>query len=44
MTTTEEGGNNYFIWKYNYDNNLRSQERLFSKDRRLMGRIEYEYK
>jgi len=44
MTTTEEGENNYTIWKYRYDNNLRVEERLFSKDHVLLGRIEYEYK
>lgn len=44
MTTTEEGGNNYYVWKYTYDNGLRIKERVYSKDRRLMGSIEYEYK
>lgn len=44
MTTTEEGGSYYFIWKYTYDNGLRIREKCFSKERRLMGTIEYEYK
>lgn len=44
MTTTEEGGNYYFVWKYTYDNGLRARERCYSKERRLMGSIEYEYK
>jgi hypothetical protein len=44
MTTTEEGGNYYYIWKYTYDNGLRIKERCFSKEKRLMGSIEYEYK
>ena len=44
MTTTEEGGSYYYIWKYTYDNGLRITEKCFSKERRLMGRIEYEYK
>jgi hypothetical protein len=44
MTSTEEGGSYYFIWKYTYDNGLRSGEKCFSKEKRLMGRIEYEYK
>jgi hypothetical protein len=44
MTTTEEGGNYYFVWKYTYDNGLRVKERCYSKERRLMGSIEYEYK
>lgn len=44
MTAVEEGSNNYFIWKYNYDNGLRIRERCFTNERRLMGTIEYEYK
>jgi YD repeat-containing protein len=45
MISTEEGGNNYFIWKYNYnDKNLRAAEKCFSKEKRLLGTIEYEYK
>jgi hypothetical protein len=44
MTTSEEGGNNYFIWKYTYENGLRVKEKCFNKERKLMGSIEYEYK
>jgi len=44
MTTTEEGGNDYFVWKYTYDNGLRVREKCFNKEKRLMGSIEYEYK
>jgi YD repeat-containing protein len=45
MISTEEGGNNYFIWKYTYnENNLRETEKCFSKERRVLGTIEYEYK
>ncbi len=44
MTTTEEGGSYYYIWKYTYNNGLRSGEKCYSKEKRLMGRIEYEYK
>lgn len=44
MTAVEEGSNNYFVWKYNYDNGLRIRERVFTNERRLMGTIEYEYK
>ena len=44
MTTTEEGDNNYFVWKYNYENNLKMRESIFSKDGMIMGKIEYEYK
>ncbi len=44
MTTTEEGGNYYYVWKYNYENGLRVREKCFSKERKLVGSIEYEYK
>lgn len=44
MTTTEEGGNYYYVWKYTYDNGLRVREKCYNKERRLMGTIEYEYK
>lgn len=44
MTTTEEGGNYYYIWKYTYENGLRTSEKCFSKEKRLMGTITYEYK
>jgi len=44
MISTEEGGSNYFIWKYTYNGqNLREKEECFSKDRRLLGTIKYEY-
>ena len=45
MIATEEGGSNYFIWKYTYnDKNLRETEKCFSKEKRLLGTIEYLYK
>ena len=44
MVATEEGGNNYYVWKYMYENGLRTAENCFTKERKLMGRIEYEYK
>ncbi len=44
MTATEEGGNNYYVWKYTYENGLRVRERCYTKERKLMGSIEYEYK
>ena len=43
MTTTEEGGNNYYIWKYTYANGLMARAKCFSKDKRLMGSFDYEY-
>ncbi len=44
MTATEAGDSNYTIWKYTYENNLRIMERFFTKEKKLLGRIEYEYK
>lgn len=44
MTTVEEGGNYYFVWKYTYDNGLRIREKCYNKERRLMGSVEYEYR
>lgn len=44
MTAVEEGSNNYFIWKYTYDNGLRIKEKCLTNEKRLMGSIEYEYK
>ncbi len=44
MTSTEEGGNDYFVWKYTYDNGLRVREKCYTKERKLMGSVEYEYK
>ncbi|RYY50347.1 MAG: hypothetical protein EOO06_04300 [Chitinophagaceae bacterium] len=44
MTTTEEGGSYYYVWKYTYDNGLRVREKCYNKERKLMGTIEYEYK
>lgn len=43
MTVTEEGGNDYFVWKYSYNNGLRVAERCYTKERKLMGSVEYEY-
>ena len=45
MSTASETGDNYFIWRYSYnDKNLRDTERCFSKEKRMLGKIEYEYK
>ena len=44
MTSVEEGSSHYFVWKYSYENGLRTKERCFSDERRLMGSITYEYK
>lgn len=44
MTSTEEGSSDYNIWKYSYTEGLRSTEKCYSKERRLLGTIEYAYK
>jgi len=44
MTSTEEGGSDYYIWRYSYENGLRTKEKCLSKEKTLMGTIEYEYK
>lgn len=44
MTTTEDGDNNFLVWKYSYDNNLKSMERIYTNDGKLIGKLEYEYK
>ncbi len=45
MITASETGDNYFIWRYSYnDKKLRETERCFSKEKRMLGKIEYEYK
>lgn len=44
MTAVEEGSSNYFVWKYSYSNGMRTKEKCFTNERRLMGSIEYEYK
>ncbi len=44
MTVTENGGSNFVIWKYGYDNGLRYGEKCYGKDRKIMGSLEYTYK
>ncbi len=45
MVSTAVGGDNYFIWRYTYnDKKLRETEKCFSKEKRMLGKIEYEYK
>jgi hypothetical protein len=44
MITIDESGRNYFIWKYAYnDKNLPDIQKCYSKEKRLLGTIEYEY-
>jgi len=44
MMSTEEGNTNYYIWSYEYNSNgLRSKEKIYSKEKRLLGTLEYIY-
>ncbi len=45
MISTAVGGDNYFTWRYTYnDRRLRETEKCYSKEKRMLGKIEYEYK
>jgi hypothetical protein len=44
MTTTEDGNDNFTVWKYDYENHLKVKERIFDRNGMLMGKIIYEYK
>jgi hypothetical protein len=45
MTSIEEGvAADYFTWKYTYNEGLRIIEKCFSKEKKLLGYFEYEYK
>lgn len=44
MISVEEGvSSDYYTWKYQYDEGLRSVEKCFSKEGNLLGYFEYEY-
>jgi hypothetical protein len=44
MIATEEGvSGNYYLWKYSYENNLRTEDKCFAKDKKLQGYFQYEY-
>ena len=44
MISIDESGRNYFIWKYSYtDSNLPEIQKCFSKEKRLLGTIEFTY-
>lgn len=44
MMSTEDGSTNYYIWAYEYDTNgLRKEERIYSKEKRLLGSLKYSY-
>jgi YD repeat-containing protein len=44
MVSSEREGTYFFTWRYNYEDGLRMNERCFSKEGRLLGSVEYEYK
>lgn len=44
MTVTQDGNDNFTVWKYDYENGLKIKERIFDKNGMLMGKIFYEYK
>lgn len=44
MVNSEKEGAYYFTWRYNYENGLRTSERCYSKEGRIMGSVEYLYK
>lgn len=44
MINTQQGSGDYLIWKYIYnEKGLRTEERCYNKQKRIMGRIEYQY-
>lgn len=44
MISIEEGGRDYYTWRYQYEDGLRMREKVYSKERKLLGSVEYEYK
>lgn len=44
MVTSEKEGAYYFTWRYTYEDGLRTGERCYSKEGRIMGSVEYQYK
>ena len=44
MISVDETGRNYFIWRYAYDDkNLPEIQKCYSKEKRLLGTIQYDY-
>ncbi len=44
MISVDETGRNYFIWRYAYDDkNLPEIQKCYSKEKQLLGTIQYEY-
>lgn len=44
MISSEKEGAYYFTWRYTYEDGLRTTERCYSKEGRIMGSVEYLYK
>lgn len=45
MISVDESGRNYFIWKYAYDDKtLPEIQKCYSKEKHLLGTIQYDYK
>ena len=45
MISTDDNSSNYFTWKYTYnDQRLRESEKCYSKEKRLLGSIQYQYR
>ena len=44
MVTSEKEGAYFFTWRYNYEDGLRTNERCYSKEGKMMGSVEYKYK
>ena len=43
MNTSEDNNGNYYIWKYEYENDLKKSEKIFSNKGEMAGMFEYEY-
>ena len=43
MVTSEKEGAYFFTWRYNYEDGLRTNERCYSKEGRMIGSVEYKY-
>ena len=44
MISVDETGRNYFIWRYAYDDKkLPEIQKCYSKEKQLLGTIQYDY-
>ena len=44
MVSSEKEGAYFFTWRYHYEDGLRTTERCYSKEGKMMGSVEYLYK